>query len=481
MFRSLLCFTLFIISISHANAADVSDFTAILPNGTNHAFIIGQTSEQDPGAPVTPIKYNETQLMAPASTQKMITALAAKLYLTDSFVFQTELRGITKQRELHQTEFVFSGDPSFRRQDLTDILRQLKRRGITRISGDIKLNTGHFNGYNWSNGQVWNDQGVCYSAPASAIIINHNCVQGNLKRSELMTLASVYIPNYEPLRLNSKVSVVSKEKQKKSFCELELKQNGGNNYTLFGCIRSAKRNLPLSFAITDPSDYFSQILRAELKSQGIQFSGDFVSTDTSSQTPIVITHKSPPLDELINTMLKDSDNLIADVLFKTMGGHYFEQPGNYRNGARAMQEILATAGIDMENSYIADGSGLSRHNLISAQKLFDILTYIAAHDDQLGLLKHFAISGVDGSMQYKKGLLTPLLKGNIRAKTGSMKGVSNLVGFATTKQNKSVPFVLMINNYNLSQAQKERLLTDHQPSPLTQYFTAFFSYIVKSD
>lgn len=481
MFRSLLCFTLFIISISHASAADVSEFTAILPNGTNHAFIIGQPTEQAAGAtPSTPVKHNETQLMAPASTQKMITALTAKLYLTDSFLFHTELHGITKQRTLHQAEFVFSGDPSFRRQDLANMLRQLKRKGITRVSGDIKLNTGHFNGYNWSNGQVWNDQGVCYSAPASAIIINHNCVQGNLKRAKPKTQAKIYIPNYEPLRLTSKVSVVSKEKQKKSFCELELKQNGSNNYTLFGCIRSAKHNLPLSFAITDPSDYFSQILRAELESQGIQFSGDIITTEAASQTPIVITHKSLPLDELINTMLKDSDNLIADVLFKTIGGRYFDQPGNYRNGARAMQEILAAAGIDMENSYIADGSGLSRHNLISAQKLFEILTYIAANDEQLGLVKHFAISGVDGSMQYKKGLLTPLLKGNIRAKTGSMKGVSNLVGFATTKQNHSVPFVLMINNYNLSPAQKERLFTEHQPSPLTQYFNAFFGYIVKN-
>ncbi len=481
MFRTLLCFILSIISISHVIAADVNDFTAILPNGTNQAFIIGQPTEQASGAiPATPVKHNETQLMVPASTQKMLTALAAKLFLTDSFRFQTELRGITKQRTITNTEFVFTGDPTFSRKDLTTLLRQLKRKGITKISGDIKLNTSHFNGYNWSNGQVWNDQGVCYSAPASAIIINHNCVLGNLKRAEPMTQAKIYIPNYEPLLLTSKVSVVSKEKQEKSFCELELKQNGGNNYTLFGCIRSAKRNLPLSFAVIDPTDYFSQILKAELVRHEINFTEEIITTAITSKTPVLITHNSPPLDEMINTMLKDSDNLIADVLFKTMGGRYFHQPGNYRNGARAMQEILAAAGIDMENSYIADGSGLSRHNLISAQKLYDVLTYISAHDDKLGLLKHFPISGVDGSMQYKKGLVTPLLKGNIIAKTGSMKGISNLVGFATTKQNNSVPFVLMINNYNLSAAQKKRLTAEHQPSPLTQYYNAFFSYVVKS-
>jgi len=173
--------------------------------------------------------------------------------------------------------------------------------------------------------------------------------------------------------------------------------------------------------------------------------------------------------------MKESDNLIADILFKTIGAEYFQQPGNYRNGAKAMREILADKGLSLTSNVIADGSGLSRHNLVSAQTMFNVLEYIINHDDELQLLNTMPISGVDGTLQYRRGLLTKKLTGKVVAKTGSLKGLSNLVGIVKTEKNHMVPFVLMVSGYN----PKPRDANEpKQPSPLTQYSAAFFNTIV---
>ena len=478
---ALLSFTLFISSATLAAPVEkLSTLTKLLPAGTHVAYIIGQPiTVHSTAAAQTQAAANTELLLAPASTQKLITALAAKLYLTDSFRFTTSLHGHITAQQLDNAEFIFSGDPTFKRADLRRMLQQLKTKGITRISGDIHLNQSRFNGYNWSNGQVWNDQSVCYATQASALVINGNCVLGNLKRHPDQDNASIFVPAYEPVTIRSQVKILTKAQQQASFCDLEVNREANNSYTLFGCITPSKYNLPLAFAISDPNAYFTAILKAELKSANITFNGQVVSKHSASASAVIIHHQSQPLVGLITKMVKDSDNLIADILFKTLGAEYFNQPGNYRNGAEAVRLILAKEGLSLANHAIADGSGLSRHNLVSPQSLFSVLGYIIDHDDKLGLLADLPISGIDGTLQYRRGLLSPLLKGNVAAKTGSLKGLANLVGVIDTTQQHRIPFVLMISGYNPTAPELSLSAGKSSPSPLTQYFDAFFSTLMQ--
>lgn len=468
MFRIILPFLYLNLFSLSAFSAPLAQLTPLLPKGAQVSYILASPNQQQ----------NIHRLMLPASTQKLLTALTAKLYLPNSYTFKTHINGVIKNTELSNTEFIFNADPNFNRRDLRNMLQQLKQQGLTAINGDILLNTSRFNGYPISNGQVWNDLGVCYAAQTSAIVINGNCVLGNLKRSIKASnnIARVYIPEYQPISLTSNVQIVSKDQQKAQFCDLEVNRNRQNSYQLFGCITAAKKPLPLSFAVSEPSLYFSDILRAELKQLQIHFTGQIRTTQQAATQTTLVSHQSPSLDTLLRIMLKESDNLIADVLFKTIGAEFYQQAGNYRNGASAMQAILSEHGIDISQAHIADGSGLSRHNLLSAQILYDVLDYIIKDDENLQIIDMLPISGKDGTLQYRRGLLTKNLKGKIQAKTGSLKGAANMVGIVATKDNQKVPFVLMINGYH-STKQK----THNQPSPLSQYLSAFFTTIVEQD
>ena len=471
----LYCITLYFISMN-THASEIAPLEKLLPSGTNVAYIIGQpftATEKVSHNAVS--QHNAELLLTPASTQKLLTALTAKLYLTDEYIFNTSLHGSISKQSVSKMEFNFTGDPTFSRDDLRNMLKRLKASGITKIDGDITLNQSRFNGYNWGNGQVWNDQAVCYATQASALVINNNCVLGNLRRSADLKKATIYIPEYEPIILTSQVDIISKEQQQAQFCDLEVIRHPNNNYTLFGCITPSKRNLPLSFAISDPVTYFTALLNAELAQANIEFTGNVVESFQTVNTAVIVNHQSPPLADIITKMMKESDNLIADILFKTIGAEYFQQPGNYRNGAKAMREILAGEGLSLASNVIADGSGLSRHNLVSAQTMFNILEYIISHDDELQLLNTMPISGVDGTLQYRRGLLTKKLTGKVVAKTGSLKGLSNLVGIVKTEKNHMVPFVLMVSGYNPKPRDADK---PKQPSPLTQYSAAFFNTIV---
>ncbi|MFT7683128.1 MAG: D-alanyl-D-alanine carboxypeptidase/D-alanyl-D-alanine-endopeptidase (penicillin-binding protein 4) [Moritella dasanensis] len=471
----LYSLTLYFISMT-VHADELASLQTLLPSGTNVAYMIGQPfgATNEVTNDITS-QQNTELLLTPASTQKLLTALTAKLYLTDEYTFNTSLHGNINKHSISHTEFNFTGDPTFTRDDLRHMLKQLKGKGVSRINGDISLNQSRFNGYNWGNGQVWNDQAVCYATQASALVINGNCVLGNLNRSADLKKATIYIPDYEPLSLISQVDIMTKEQQQAQFCDLEVTRNPGNNYTLFGCITPSKRNLPLSFAISEPATYFAAVLKAELAQAKIKFTGNIIENQQAIKPALVINHQSVSLGDIIAKMMKESDNLIADIIFKTIGAEYFQQAGNYRNGAKAMREILAEAGISLSSNVIADGSGLSRHNLVSTATMFSVLEYTIKHDDKLQLLTTMPIAGVDGTLQYRRGLLSKQLTGKIVAKTGSLKGLSNLVGIVQTQKNHKVPFVLMVSGYNPLPRDSDK---PRQASPLTQYLAAFFNTIV---
>ena len=72
-------------------------------------------------------------------------------------------------------------------------------------------------------------------------------------------------------------------------------------------------------------------------------------------------------------MMKKSDNQIADALFRTIAYQQYKRPASFQLGTLAMKKVLSQVGIKFGNSIIADGSGLSRHNLVAPQTMLQVL------------------------------------------------------------------------------------------------------------
>lgn len=433
-----------------------------LPNGHKASLIIESETQKE-------VDLNSTQLFPPASTLKLFTALAAKLALPNDFRFTTYLEAS------HDVVFRFSGDPSLTYSDIESLVIALKSSGIRQIEGDIWLDNSAFTGYERGVGWPWDILGVCYSAPASAITIDHNCVQASIS-----TLATgetrVFVPSHQPISAKTEAKSVTKEMKSQLHCDLELLARPDNHYTLAGCLTERSRPLPLKFAVQDTQSYAKAVINGLLEKHDIAFENDFKIGKAPAAKPIA-QHDSAPLDELLKLMLKESDNLIADNLTKKIGVYYYQQPGSFASGTAAIKAILLDqANIDLANAQLEDGSGLSRNNKVTAQSMNQVLNYIWKNDDHLGLINMIPVAGKDGTLRYRSSMRRDPIAGQIRGKSGSIFGSHNMAGFGLDSKGKPAStFVQFISDYHYSVDENAAPSTP----PITQFEQAFYNDVLR--
>lgn len=435
------------------NKTELSSYLSLLPKGTDLSVLV-ETVDKNP---TTLAAFQNDQFRQPASVQKLVTGLAAMLELGPDFRFVTRLQttGKISNKQLKGDLIIqMSGDPTLTRKQLAEMLSVLKLKGVDKIVGNIVIDNSIFIGHDKASGWSWNNLTSCYNTAPSATIIDENCFYaGILPAQKIGNKATTSVSSRYPITITSDVRTISNKSQTldDKYCELNVTSADKNRYHLSGCIKHSSQKSYLKFAVTDSFAYFSEILKAELAQKQIKFTGRIIEAKepiTQSLAPLAL-NQSEPLSKLLTIMLKKSNNLIADTVYRTIGAHHFNMQGSWQNASDAVKDILLKkANIDLENAVIIDGSGLSRLNLIDANKLMQILQYIAANNDTLHMVEMLPIAGVDGTLQYRKSFANNELKSIVYAKTGYLEGNYNLAGFIKLKEDKYVAFVQFISGYN---------------------------------
>ena len=439
----------------NVQAANVDEYINQLPDGANLALIVQKVGAQEPD-----IDYHGKQMALPASTQKVITALAALLQLGPDFRFTTTLESKgTVDNGVLKGDLVarFGGDPTLKRQNIRNMVTTLKKSGVQKIEGNVLIDTSIFASHDKAPGWPWNDMTQCFSAPPAAAIIDRNCFSVSLYSAQKPgDLAYIRVASYYPVNMFSQVRTLARGSSEGQYCELDVVPGDLNRFTLTGCLPQRTDPLPLAFAIQDGASYAGAIIKAELKEAGITYTGTLLrQTQVNEPGTVIASTQSAPLHDLLKIMLKKSDNMIADTVFRMIGHARFGVPGTWRAGSDAVRQILRQqAGVDIGNTIIADGSGLSRHNLIAPATMMQVLQYIAQHDNELNYISMLPLAGYDGSLQYRAGLHEAGVDGKVSAKTGSLQGVYNLAGFITTASGQRMAFVQYLSGYAVEPADQ---------------------------
>jgi len=429
----------------------------------------------------TVFQYNNQSLMQPASVQKLLTALAATKQLGKQFSYQTQLTTLADQ-PLDKTQInngiysgdiyiEFSGDPTLTFQDLHQLLGSLSTLGITNLTGNIML-ASEQDSQLQAPGWVWDDLGICYAAPISPFIINKNCVYGRLSTNGYNKVAKITMMGNRPIDITNDAYFVSPTidnpvvkpavtlpvanalpaylTESVPQCQLTLGRFDNNRYHLSGCHVGAK-SLPLAIAISDPQIYAQHIIAKQLESLGIRYNHPITTIKMNTQPKfmaqrqVIASHQSDALPQLLETMLLESDNLIADSLLKKLGEVYYQTPSDFARSGQALKTILYSIGIDLSTANIADGSGLSRYNLLTPEQVLSVLTVIYQQPEYRFLLDLLPESGVSGTLRYKRYFNKSPLKHHVFAKTGSMLGIANLAGRVNVSNGHNYLFVLFEN------------------------------------
>lgn len=450
---------------SCSSFASIQHALNTLPAGSRTAIVVENLTSQD-----IEFQQKQDELLPPASTLKIATALAARLALGKEFTFSTNLNKIDNDVVL-----TFSGDPSLSRNDLSLIFDE---SDLKTIQGDLWINDTIFTGYERAVGWPWDILGVCYSAPSSALSIDGNCVQASITTHTDGT-TKVFVPIHQPILFSSTALSVTREEQKASFCDLELTTQG-NYYQLDGCLVERRKPLPLKFAIQDTQDFTKKTVLKILTENNISLKGKvrFGNPVMPLESSLLLAqHKSKPLMELISHMLKKSDNHYADNLTKMMGHLTYQQAGSFANGTSAMKDILLNqANIDLSNAVLVDGSGLSRNNRMTANQMKSILQFIYKYDNELDLIALLPTSGIDGTLKYRNSMRTEPIKGNITAKSGSLFGSYNMAGFVGLKTNKAHLFVQFVADYHPKKVKEASIPVER---PIDTFEKEFYLEIIK--
>lgn len=384
--------------------------------------------------------YNEHKLMNPASVQKIFTMKAAYNALKPEYTFDTYV-----YTDKHNNLYLKLGaDPSLTTGDLKKLFANAKENHKKTVK-DIVIDPSIIDNTQWGTGWMWDDDTNALLPKYSPFSVNENKINieilpgANGRNPEIKNKSS-YPMVFVNLTRNGLSNDVSFER---------TPWVSGDMTYVYGTIKSqVNRKMPVDSVQT----YFNTELAKALSSSGVKYSGQIKVAPTPKNAQKIASISSAPLNELMSGTLKNSNNFYSEMIFKTAGGHYTNSQGSTAKAIDMFNKYYS--GIKTDKPLIADGCGISRNNLMSADWATEALNFIYKDSDfnQFVLLLPKPIEGT-----LSDRLLNISLQ--LRAKTGTASGISSIAGYLDTKSGKKYSFAIFIQNNN-SDATKIKKFED---------------------
>ncbi len=321
-------------------------------------------------------RFNEQQLLRPASTMKVVTAIAAIDRLGGSYQFKTELcyTGKIENGTLTGDVYCVGGmDPRFNSDDMNAFVEAIRKMGVDTIRGRLYADKSMKDLNLLGEGWCWDDDN----------------------------------PVLTPLLYGRK-------------------------------------------------DKFMDRFEQQLRDAGIVVEA-FSASGRKPEDAYCIVSRYHTMDQVLMRMLKESDNLYAEAMFYQLAASAGSRPATAKDARAAVKRLINKIGLDPSRYKIADGSGLSLYNYVSAELEVRLLRYAYQNRNiYLHLQPALPEAGVDGTLRSRmQGSFT---RGNVRAKTGTVTGISSLAGYCKASNGHMLCFAII--NQGLLHGKNGRAFQD---------------------
>lgn len=315
---------------------------------------------------------NSRQLLRPASTMKLVTAITALDYLGPSYQFTTSLyyKGEINNHRLDGDIYCVGGmDPAFSFDDMDVFARSIKEMGIDTICGNLVADASLKDTLKWGEGWCWDDKN----------------------------------PTLTPL-------------------------------------------------LVDRKDAFMSVFINTLTNYGIVMTDVNIRKGILDEDAKLICNCKRSIDQILLRMMKDSDNLYAESMYYQIAARS-DQQGKALYAQRQQRAVMERAGLKSSVYRLADGSGLSLYNYLSAECLLRLLRYAYLHKPIYNHLQpSLPVAGEDGTL--KKRMMDTYAEGNVQAKTGTLTGIISLAGYCTASNGHRLCFAII--NQGVQRAREAR-------------------------
>jgi serine-type D-Ala-D-Ala carboxypeptidase/endopeptidase (penicillin-binding protein 4) len=420
---------------------------------------------------------NAGKLLHPASNMKSYTVAAALDRLSPDYRFKTSayVPAMPDASGTVRGDLIIygRGDPTFAasfnngdyHKAIDDFAARIAAAGVRKIEGNIIGDESYFTGVRLGYGWEWDDLQWYYGAEVSALTVNDNALDLFVRPGmEVGSQAVVTTGPVTPLITIVNRATTSPQGTKRDITV--VRPLGTNTLEITGSVPlgldATDKGLIGSIAVPNPALVFVYMLRSSLASKGVSITGQSQTIDARGRASLplrtdalveIASVQSPPLSVIAAQTLKPSQNLYTELILRTLGRAFPPTaiaPSPPRtsadDGIEAVKSFLRGAGIEPRGNFVqADGSGLSRHNYITANGTTQLLTFMSTHRYAAAFRDALPIAGVDGTLRTRmRG--TPAAN-NLRAKTGTIGGVASLAGYVTSAAGERLVFAIILNNY----------------------------------
>ncbi|MCG6957794.1 MAG: D-alanyl-D-alanine carboxypeptidase/D-alanyl-D-alanine-endopeptidase [Gemmatimonadetes bacterium] len=406
--------------------------------------------------------------VAPASNMKLLTTAAALRELGPDFRFRTYLvtDGSVDGGTLHGDLVLYgTGDPGLsdrffpsRTTPFEKLADDLLAAGIRTVAGDLVGDASYLPGPLRPAGWDAADLNDHFAPAISALSFNENVVSVRVhpaaKAGAHPSVES--IPDHASLDVDNEAVTVTRSSRARLWID---RRNPTDPILVGGTIARGGRDAWRELTVSDPAAFAISVFRTVLEDRGIEIRGtDRVvrdptaslvgsseisapSSGTRRRTRILAHLVSPPLREYLAVVNKRSNNLFAELIFRTIG-RVETGEGAPVQSARQVDRSLTDLGVDMGPVVQLDGSGLSAGNRVTTGTLVDVISRME-NSPLWG--EYWATLPEAGNRRELARMFRTPAAGNLRAKTGTIDGVSALSGVVQSRDGERLAFSMVVN------------------------------------
>ena len=374
-------------------------------------------SVKDVNSGKTVYKFNDTKPSVPASTLKIVTLNAALDTLGRDYEFTTKLYKNTD----NELFLKLGADPFLTSSNLNKLFNSAKNKNIIEPK-TVYIDDFIFDSVEWGEGWQWDDD----LNPLMPKYSSHN-IDGNMLNIVVAPTtkgapANIYTTKFYPETFMNLVTTGNLN-------DVKFSRNNNISPDIITAEGTIKKQITKQIPVNHPKRYF--ILRTEdaIRNAKIEYYSSFPQKKTPASNIYLIDEIKHPISDAVVEILKNSNNFVAETVFKAAGAKFVNNTGSFNNSQKMLNAYFDKIGLDHSTVRIVDGSGVSKNNMVTADFMTEFLLKMSKSEEFKNSLPTAGEGTLSSRMLY--------FKNNLRAKTGTHCSESALAGYITAQSGKT--------------------------------------------
>ncbi len=410
---------------------------------------------------------NADRHFVPASNLKLVVTATALDRLGTDYTYRTSVytNGQIQDGVLRGDLILYGrGDPNLSGRYTTGptaifatLADSLRARGLQRVEGRMIADESYFDDdYTRPDWEAY-DLLWWYAAPVSALSFNDNSIDFTIRPGApgAPPLITAMPPSGFYSLQNTALTVARLDS---THAPLDFTRLPGTNRVIaYGHVEAGAAEDTESFSVVNPAAWTATVFRETLEAAGVPVADDSVTvisdpalSPVDSASTLLAEHVSPPLEKVIFSINKRSQNWHAEQLLKTLG-KVERGRGTFADGLAVEREFLGQVGVEPDAMLLRDASGLSANNLVTPHALVKLLRYMRRHPR--GDVYFASLPAPTGEGSLRLRFSSGAAAGKVHAKDGYIQNVNSLSGYLVATPSDTLVFSILANNHGLEESQ----------------------------